>query len=335
MTTNRSPKSLWTNSRLAYYRHLASWYLLGRGGHLTFWHDIPSITPDLERKHLGLYPMAFAEKSDYAGPFDATGIPLLDYGGQIGPQHNPIAISQYGLGNYNRWAAGGSEQRKRKFLACAEWLVANLELGRGSLSVWQHHFDWRYSQILRAPWHSGLAQGQGVSLLLRAHAVTKDERFSGAAAEAMRSLMAPVDEGGTLWTWPDGGVWIEEYIVDPPTHILNGNVWALWGIWDFMLATGDEAAAEFFDKAIDTLKNRLGHYDTGYWSLYDVSGKKLPMLASPFYHRLHVAQLRVLHRMTDDPLFGEYADRWDAYQRSRPRRTRALAGKLLFKALHY
>ena len=32
---------------------------------------------------------------------DADGIPLLDYHGNIGLQYNPIAIAQWGLGNFN------------------------------------------------------------------------------------------------------------------------------------------------------------------------------------------------------------------------------------------
>ena len=49
----------------------------------------------------GEYYMPFLEKADYAGPYDADGIPLLNYHGQIGRQYNPIAISQWGLGNFN------------------------------------------------------------------------------------------------------------------------------------------------------------------------------------------------------------------------------------------
>ena len=45
--------------------------------------------------------MPFFEKADYVGPHDADGIPLLDYHGNIGLQYNPIAISQWGLGNFN------------------------------------------------------------------------------------------------------------------------------------------------------------------------------------------------------------------------------------------
>ena len=39
------------------------------------------------------------------------------------------------------------------------------------------------------------------------------------------------------------------------------------------------------------------------------------MVASPFYHRLHVVQLRVMHRLTGRDIFLDYADRWENYTR--------------------
>ena len=49
--------------------------------------------------------MRFQGKAAYAGPFDSAGVPLLDYRGDIGRQHNPIAIAQYGLARFNRWCS--------------------------------------------------------------------------------------------------------------------------------------------------------------------------------------------------------------------------------------
>jgi hypothetical protein len=61
----------------------------------------------------------------------------------------------------------------------------------------------------------------------------------------------------------------------------------------------------------------------------------MKMLASPFYHRLHIVQLQVMHRLTGDLLFADYAHRWEAYRRNPPKRALALAYKALFKLLYY
>ena len=42
----------------------------------------------------------------------------------------------------------------------------------------------------------------------------------------------------------------------------------------------------------------------------------------PFYHRLHIVQLRIMHRLTGNPIFGRYADRWESYTR-KPRQAGA------------
>jgi hypothetical protein len=59
------------------------------------------------------------------------------------------------------------------------------------------------------------------------------------------------------------------------------------------------------------------------------------MLASPFYHRLHIVQLRVMANLSGDRGFAEVADRWEAYTRRRANRSRALVEKSIFKLLHY
>jgi hypothetical protein len=59
------------------------------------------------------------------------------------------------------------------------------------------------------------------------------------------------------------------------------------------------------------------------------------MLASPFYHQLHIVQLRVMFRLTGDARFAAVAERWQNYARRRSNRTRALVEKSIFKLLHY
>ena len=321
--------------RLNYYRRIFPAYL-GRGNsHLTFWHDTPEMNRHFAPRALGEYYMPFVEKADYAGPFDQQGVPLLDYRGKLGRQYNPIAIAQFGLGNFNLFCRTGREQRRHKFLLAADWFVANLETNRAGLRVWNHHFDWEYRTTLRAPWHSALAQSQGISVLVRAYDETGDGIYLESAALAFAALQKETSEGGMVHVDERGDPWLEEYIVSPPTHILNGFIWATWGVHDYWLATGDEAARQFLAATICTLRRNLEKYDAGFWSLYELAGTRLKMLASHFYHRLHIAQLGVLQRLTGEELFGQYAERWDGYRRNFLKRNAALAYKSAFKLLYY
>jgi heparosan-N-sulfate-glucuronate 5-epimerase len=322
--------------RLAYYRRVFSAYLLRSNSQLTFWHDRPEANLLARVDQLGEYYMTFSQKADYAGPFDSAGVPLLDYRGQIGMQYNPIAIAQYGLGNYNLLRHGTEpEARRKKMLAASDWLVTNLEQNSRGVWVWNHKFDWEYRDTLRAPWYSGLAQGQGISLLVRAHRETGESTYLEAAQRAFPSMLRSPEDGGVLCTDDRGDVWIEEYLVDPPTHILNGMIWASWGVYDYFLTTGDAKARDLFEAVLGTITNNISRYDLGFWSLYEQAGTRLKMIASPFYHRLHIVQLRILHQITRRPIFHEYAERWETYAQSRVRRVAALCYKSAFKLCYY
>jgi heparosan-N-sulfate-glucuronate 5-epimerase len=326
--------------RLSYYRRIFSAYLLGGKSHLTFWHETPTENPNANPHELGEYYMLFAEKADYAGAYDPSGIPLLDYHGQIGPQHNPIAIAQYGLGNYNLFRHSQQKQnedttRRQKFLLVADWLCSHLEQNQQGLAVWNHHFDWEYRNTLKAPWYSALAQGQGISVLVRAWKESSDPHYLDAANRALASFYKPVTEGGVAFTDDRNDLWFEEYLVSPPTHILNGFIWAAWGVYDYFLVTNDNAAQNLFSRAVQTLLHNLDRYDLGFWSLYEQSGTRLPMVASAFYHRLHIVQLRIMHRLTGEKDFASVADRWESYTQSRIKSARALGYKAAFKLCYY
>jgi len=333
-------------ARLQYYRRVLPAYLGSGRSQLTFWHETPeinrranfdpqTIANSAANRRLGSYYMSFREKADYAGAHDANRIPMLDYRGAIGLQYNPIAIAQWGLGNYNLFSETSNAARLQRTLKAADWLTANLEQNSHGLWVWNHHFDWEYRETLRAPWYSGLAQGQGVSLLLRAHAQTGGGKYRQAAERAFVSLTKAIAQGGVLFEDDEKNLWIEEYLVHPPTHILNGFIWALWGVFDFYAASADASAKQIFDRCVQTLLHNLARFDTGYWSLYEQSGTQLKMLASPFYHRLHIVQLRVMARLTGERRFAEVGDRWQGYAQGRANRSRALVEKSIFKLLHY
>jgi heparosan-N-sulfate-glucuronate 5-epimerase len=322
-------------SRLDYYRRIFQAYLMPGHSQLTFWYESPQVNPRARVDALGEYYMLFSAKAEYQGHYDSAGIPMLDYRGKIGLQYNPISIAQWGLGNYNMYCSGGASTCRHKFLAASNWLCEHLEQNHFGLWVWNHHFDWEYRSTLKAPWCSGLGQGQGISLLLRAHRDTRNSMYLDAAQRAFAAFLTSTVLSGVTFTDGRGDIWFEEYIVSPPTHILNGFIWAAWGVYDYLLATGEEPARMLFVKATQTLLRNLNRYDFGFWSLYEQSDTRLKMLASPFYHRLHIVQLRIMHRLTGQEKFARYADLWENYTRSGAKRTRALCYKGAFKLCYY
>jgi heparosan-N-sulfate-glucuronate 5-epimerase len=322
-------------NRSRYLRRVFASYVLARNSQLTFWHEAPCANPDARYDDLGPYYMTFEQKALYPGPFDQGGIPLLDYHGDVGQQYYSIAISQYALGNYNLYKRHQDPEFLRKFLANADWLVNHLQPNERGVALWSHDFDFEYFKPLKAPWYSGLAQGQGLSVLLRAYAETGDTRYLAAAENVYASLNLTTDEGGVLHRDDKGYLWIEEYLVNPPTHILNGFMWAMWGIYDYYLVKRDSQVRTLFDCFCKTVTENLQKYDTGFWSLYELTPQRIKSIASPFYHRLHIVQLQVMHSMTGDLTFYEYAKRWQAYLENPLFRTIAVTYKTGFKLIYY
>jgi heparosan-N-sulfate-glucuronate 5-epimerase len=319
-------------------------YARPSAGPLSFWYETPEpnaaalpagvVAAGLQPR-LPQYFMRFQGKARYAGPFDEHGVPLLDYRGNIGRQYNPIAIAQYGLSRFNRWCDTGDGDDRRAWEAAVRWLATHLRPNAFGVPVWFHEFDWPYRQVLKAPWYSGLAQGCGLSLLVRAATVTNDPEIVKAADAAFESFRRPVTEGGVVVLDEQGHLWIEEYLVDPPSHILNGFIWAAWGVYDYAVWSRVSEAKTLWDRAVQTLAARLHEFDTGWWSLYEAPYGGPRMLASPYYHRLHITQLQVLHALTGLATFATFADRFASYARNRAYRTRAIAEKAWFKLRHY
>jgi heparosan-N-sulfate-glucuronate 5-epimerase len=320
--------------RLRYLSRVLRVYARPSTGPLSFWHERPEINEAAfgDRRQ---YFMRFQGKAAYAGPFDGASVPLLDYRGDIGRQHNPIAIAQYGLARFNRWCNIADDTDRVAWLAAARWLTRELKPNSHGVPVWFHHFDFTYRQLLRAPWYSGLAQGNGLSLLVRAAQATGDSTFADSAHRAFQSFQRSVSEGGVVVEDDRGHTWIEEYLVDPPSHILNGFIWALWGVYDYARWTGHENAQSLWKACLRTLEARLDEFDTGWWSLYESPAGATPMLASRYYHTLHITQLRILHRLSGVEAFAARADRFEGQLQNRSYRLRALAGKALFKLCNY
>jgi len=198
-----------------------------------------------------------------------------------------------------------------------------------------HHFDWEYRDTLKSPWYSALAQGNGISLLVRIYIETKDEKYFETAQQAFISLYTPIKDGGVLYIDKNNNYWLEETIVDPPTHILNGFLWTIFGIWDYYLLTNDQKVKILFNKCIKTLKDNIKFFDTGFWSLYEQSGTKMKMLASFFYHSLHIVQLKILYKITNKSIFKQYANKWGKYKNNWLYKKLALVYKIIFKLFYY
>jgi hypothetical protein len=235
-------------------------------------------------------------------------------------------VTQYGLGAFERYVGGEGD----------EWLGVALRAGDHLLQAqrpdggWAHRRAYPHTFSLGPGWLSAMAQGQGASLLVRLHGETGQNRFAEAAQMALEPMRQPLEHGG-VQALLDGGPFPEEYPTRPPSFVLNGGIYALWGLHDVAAGLGDERPGREFRQGVGVLARNIERWDTGWWSRYDLFPHPLRNVASAAYHRLHVDQLTMMLRLAPLTELEAARDRFAGYAGSWPNQLRAMAHKSIFR----
>ena len=241
-----------------------------------------------------------------------------------------IAVSQWGLACHERFLLDGDEAWLAAARATGDYLLEQQQVGGRHDGGWVHLWPYPHTYPCRPPWLSAMAQGEGASLLVRLWRRTGEDRFAAAALRALRPLEVSTAAGGVRAEL-GGEPFFEEIPTQPPSHILNGAIFALWGFYDVGTALGDAPAAHSFRRGVETLAANIGRWDAGFWSRYDLYPHRVANLANPFYHRLHIDQLRALQLLGPRPPFAAAIARFQTYERSRRNWARVYGGKVLFR----
>lgn len=248
---------------------------------------------------------------------DENGVPLSIIAG--GRKVNfPIAVFQYALGRYDLsiLEPDRAEEHICALKSCADWAL-NSQRADGSWDAFGPIGSSQYSV-------SSMAQGEGCSMLLRAHRTLLDDRYLDAALAAVHFMLVDVANGGTA-VREDNGLFLEEYPQEPRRSVMNGWIFSLFGLYDASLV--EPSFCEAFSLSAETLARHLDDYDSGYWSLYDLERR----IASPAYHTLHIAQLQAMAELSGDDRFLTKSELFKKYSEKRANRMRAISRKLAQK----
>lgn len=241
----------------------------------------------------------------YDGTFDKNGVPTIKNSkGEL--DYFPINIAQYGFMLH----ADFLETQDKKTLTTLNNCLAvleNIKEENKNYTVWYHHYHSdRYN--LKAPWASAMAQGEVVSFYLRMHQILKKDSLLQTAQKAYQFLKIDYKDGGVRRRDEKGYLWFEEYPSDPPSYVLNGFIYTLFGLYDLYRVTKSNEVKQDIDQSIETLKNNLHRFDAGYWSNYDLYYKEL--VRYYYQKNVHIPQLQILYILTKEPIFDKYAKKW-------------------------
>lgn len=271
-------------------------------------------------------PLAYylnqAPRAHYGGPFDSHGIPLYVHKGKT--DYLPVLICFFALGHLDLYRQTGSEEDLSKFLNVAKWFV----LEQNSNGLWLTSFPMKKFG-LHKPFPSAMVQGLAISCLSRAFLITNETGFLDSAVQALLPYRKDLREGGVA-SYDGGQVFYEEYPAVPYHHVLNGFIYAMWGLHDLVRVDNNRDAQSLYNDGLQTLTEWLPQYDIGYWSLYHLSeGMRNP--ATVHYHHLHIAQLDVMYSLTGRDIFKEYYTLWKGYLLNRFNALRTLPAKLRWR----
>lgn len=326
-----------------YLKRIFNAYILKRGNsNLSFWHT-PLSTNRLEEEDIckvRRYPMNFISKTDFDNNHDNDGVIMLNYHGNLGLQYNPNAVAQQALGYFDEYLDNPTEKSRNAFLTQANYFLKHGRLVKDNVLLWEYNFPFEMRNHLSAPWRSALAQGQAISVLIRAHQITGDKIYAEMAHKGYRAFhfLAREHKGGVLDD-QNGFTWLEEYIVSPPNHVLNGFIWTLWGVRDYALYFRSDHAENLYGKCLKTLETNLKNYDLGFWTSYDWPqgyDKNQPVMPSSlYYQRLHSVQMLACYNLTGKQFFLNYHKKWQGYLESFWKKAISQVWKVYFKLRYF
>ena len=244
---------------------------------------------------------------------DSTGLVIFmrPDNGQRGD--HPVAYAQYGIAALLTYQSTGDAMWLQRAERQAQQLIA-IHTQSGDAWWFPYSFDWPYGgdRVVKAPWWSGMAQGQALSLFVRLAETTGDQTWETAARHTWASFMQR--RSSTPWfAWVlDDHLYFEEYAStnEPPLRVLNGHIFAIFGVYDYWRHTGDPVAEQYIDGAATTVLVMMPLIrDPGGVSYYcaDPAYCQRPLWQNQTYHVIHSWQLDTLARITGDPQFSTWA----------------------------
>ncbi len=295
----------------------AYWYRMFAG--TSYYHQCQSLGRVFVPGQLKGYFNDLTGKTNWTGRLDHSGLPLskLSSGKVI---HFPILLCQKALGHWDLWLLTSEAEHRQAFLKIADWLVTTQHASGG----WDTWSQMGQPDQFR---YSAMTQGEALSVLVRANALQAHVSYPAACHKAVALMQHDVETGGVC-SHEDGDVFLEEFPSAKRDTVLNGWIFALFGVYDYLLQFADEQVGRFYSRCTASLVRHLPDFDAGYWSFYSSGTRRL---ASPFYHRLHLSQLEALERICADPLLGKVRERWASQERNRFLKAWAVAGKGLQK----
>lgn len=229
--------------------------------------------------------------------------------------YHPVYVAQYSLHALDVYYSTKNDSILDQLKSIADKLIC-LSLNIDSTSFTPYSFSFALhgikEQNLLSPWYSGMSQGQILSFFSRLYKVTKQEKYLEAGQRVFNSFLVLKGQEKTPWIScidKNSNLWLEEYPMETPCFTLNGMIFAIYGVYDYYLVTSDEKALQILKASLTTIKNNIAKYrNENDYSYYCLKHK----IKNEGYHYIHIGQLKMLYKITEDPFFLEMSKKFES-----------------------
>jgi hypothetical protein len=264
-----------------------------------------NILPDNELPYRMGHPDPYIQKRDY---FDDNNIPLFFFNGRH--SYHPAYMIQYAFNLLDSYLSRGSTDAIlfKRIIVIAE-KIKNIGLCMDDRLWLPYNFNFagHEPEPLVAPWYSGMSQGQALSFFSRLFKITKDEKYLILCKKLFRTLSYIRKDKEILWVSyidENNYFWIEEDPIDNEKHILNGFIFAIYGLYDYFLLTKADTE-NLLQASLTTVKNNVeSHRVIDGLSYYCIQHK----VQNEYYHKVHISQMLMLYKITGDIYFKNISE---------------------------
>jgi hypothetical protein len=228
--------------------------------------------------------------------------------------YQPVTTLQWAMGARTQyWVTG-----QQLWLDLARASALKVLAGRvesGGAYFFPYNYEWSSQEFgydFQPPWYSGMAQGEALSVFTQMAQIFPDEPLWDEAARATFASLLQPPSADQPWVTDvvDGYLWFEEYAAADSFEVFNGHVFALFGVYEYALHSGDQRAFDLFDAGATTALHAMATARRpGQTSLYCVEPERCVDAGwqNGSYQKIHIAQLEMLQALTGDDRFADWA----------------------------
>lgn len=287
---------------------------------------------DNRSEKLGYYYFRFEEDFEHLNrlitTLDQDGIPLNTTYIDIAEKklhYYPISVGQYGLALFHSCLKTDSAEKRAQFLRIADWFAKNAQHDDRLGAFWLTDVPKPEYRVF-SPWKSAFAQSRALSILMRAWQLTGKNDYYTLAGEALEPFYFDIREGGVTANLYEQRPFYEEYVAAEPTMVLDGHIFALFGLFDFVRCTSKSSpesahkAQKLFERGITSLIDWLPEFDLGYWVRFNLCRMAHYPAIDPCtvsYLHLIVEQLKILAEITGKMELSTFARQFKDYHHIR------------------